>query len=310
MAEFLPPSVTLPDTTSDDPRIGQLLSRRVDDLAKARAVIIGFPTDEGVRRNGGRPGAALAPDFIRNALYRMTPDPRRHHGFVELLERTVDLGDLVLAGSLEEDQEQLGEVLAPLLRQGTVPIVLGGGHETAFGHFLGYVYAGRSVSILNWDAHPDVRPLREGRGHSGSPFRQAILHLSGTCQGYTVAGLLPHGTAQAHLDFLNEHAAEHVWHDAVTPERVDDLYARMTGTHMVSFDLDAVDQSQAPGVSAPAVGGLAVGLWLQAAFEAGRCGAVASIDVSELNPTVDLDQQTARLAALTVWHFLRGLAMR
>jgi formiminoglutamase len=78
----------------------------------------------------------------------------------------------------------------------------------------------------------------------------------------------------------------------------------------VSFDLDAVSQAEAPGVSAPNPGGLSSDLWLKAAFEAGRSPAVTSADIVELNPRFDPDGQTARLAALTVWWLLRGRAER
>ena len=53
---------------------------------------------------------------------------------------------------------------------------------------------------------------------------------------------------------------------------------------MASFDLDAVDQAYAPGVSAPAVNGLSADLWLHAAYRAGQCPHVKSMDIVELNP--------------------------
>ena len=56
--------------------------------------------------------------------------------------------------------------------------------------------------------------------------------------------------------------------------------------------------------------GLAVRLWLNAAYKAGRRGTVGSIDMVELCPPLDADGRTARLAARTVWEFLRGLAGR
>ena len=89
-----------------------------------------------------------------------------------------------------------------------------------------------------------------------------------------------------------------------------ELYARLTAPAMVSFDLDAVDQASAPGVSAPSTGGFTVPEWLAAAYQAGRHAAVRSVDIAELNPVHDRDAQTARLAALTVWHVLRGFASR
>jgi formiminoglutamase len=66
----------------------------------------------------------------------------------------------------------------------------------------------------------------------------------------------------------------------------------------------------APGVSAPAAGGLSQDLWLHAAYRAGRSPKVASIDVVELNPNVDVDDRTVRLAALPVMEILRGLTDR
>jgi formiminoglutamase len=96
----------------------------------------------------------------------------------------------------------------------------------------------------------------------------------------------------------------------VSEETIHRLYLDAQAPMLVSFDLDAVSQAEAPGVSAPNPGGLSAELWLAAAYAAGRAPAVASADVVELNPRVDLDGQTVRLAALTVWWLLRGRAER
>jgi formiminoglutamase len=297
-----------PDTAPDDPRVGHLVGRKT--AAGVRVVLVGFPTDVGVRRNGGRPGAAAAPAEIRRHLGRLVPDPRAGKAFVDLLEHTEDLGDVAVSADLEADQERLATTIAGPLAAGTFVVVMGGGHETAYGHFLGYVSANLPVAIVNWDAHPDVRGPKDGRGHSGSPFRQALEHPAGLCRGYRVAGLLPHSTAAAHLAFMAQHAATAVWRDELSAAHIARIYDLTEETTYVSFDIDAVDQAFAPGVSAPATGGMDVDLWLAAAFEAGRCPAVRSCDVVEVNPNYDRDGQTARLAALTIWHVLRGLAAR
>src|SRR3712207_7676746 len=52
------------------------------------------------------------------------------------------------------------------------------GHETGYGHFLGYARARKQVWILNWDAHPDVRELKDGQGHSGSPLDRKSTRLN------------------------------------------------------------------------------------------------------------------------------------
>ena len=295
--------------TLDDPRLGDLLGTALSNAAPA-AVIVGFPCDDGVRRNGGRPGAAEGPTALREELYRLTPDPETLDAFTSLVARTADLGDLRLSGDLSVDQHALASTLAPHLERNAFAIVLGGGHETSYGHFLAYVSAGRAVSVLNWDAHADVRPLVDGEGHSGSPFRQAISHPSGICRSYTVAGLLPHATSRAHVEFLQDYGAAAVWRREVTVERLRALYAEAAEPVMASFDLDALDAAYAPGVSAPATGGLTPELWLEAAYLAGRTPALTSLDVVELNPRLDRDRQTAALAAATVWWALKGLAER
>lgn len=310
--ELAPPDASVPDTAPDDPRLGRWLAREGLPPDEARAVLVGFPSDEGVRRNGGRPGAAEGPAELRRALYALTPEPRdpARDRMTSLLERTRDLGDVPVTGRVEEDQERLGRALAPLLERGTVPVVLGGGHETAFGHFLGYVGAGLDVELLNWDAHPDVRPPGEEGAHSGSPFRQALLHPSGRCRGYAVAGLQPRSVARSHVEFLGEHGADVVWADELDPATARRILERRSGPALASFDLDAVDRSRAPGVSAPATDGLPVDLWLGAAERAGATPAIASAEVVELSPRHDRDGATASLAAATVWRFLRGLATR
>ena len=263
-------------------------------------MIIGFPTDEGVRRNGGRVGAAGGPAAIREALFRLTPDPRptNQKAFADMIRRVVDLGDLETSGNLDSDQQRLGNALAPWLKRGVIPIVLGGGHETTFGHFLGYVGAESSVNILNFDGHPDVRPVLKSGGHSGSPFRQALTHDSGLCASYAVAGLQPHATAPAHRRYLDELSVRYIWRDKLDFESVQNLIVELPSPGLVSMDTDALDQSIAPGVSAPNANGLPMVYWLRICRLAGRNPAVRSIDFVEFNPRFDADGRTARVGAL------------
>lgn len=311
MSKLNKAEISVPETEEDDPRIGHLSGRNVSDDGTPKAVIIGFPSDEGVQRNGGRRGAAKAPDEIRKALYKMTPDAENPGAFSELIKQMTDIGNLEITGDLGADQEALGKVIAGYLEQGTVPIILGGGHETSFGHFLGYANTAIQTAIFNLDAHTDVRPLKDGKAHSGSPFRQAIEHESGCCEKYLVAGLQPHSVAKAHLEFIDENNGSYLFRDGTNITSISGLFhGHESERLMVTFDMDAVDQAYAPGVSAPCTNGVQPDLWLTAAYLAGKNEQVTSFDLSEVNPEYDRDGQTARLAALTVWNFLLGLSQR
>ena len=87
----------------------------------------------------------------------------------------------------------------------------------------------------------------------------------------------------------------HIWwrHELIR-DTVEAISGAAHGPSMVSFDIDAVDQAFAPGVSAPATGGLTPDLWLHAAYCAGANPQVSSMDLVEMNPRQDRDGQTAQ----------------
>jgi formiminoglutamase len=304
----------------DDPRLGECVRfwrEGTPDLRTGRPVLVGFPQDEGVRRNRGRPGAAAAPAAIRHWLYRLTPWDGCHEADLAALD-LLDLGNVRIAGDLEESQQALAEVIAAILTAGTIPIVLGGGHETAYGHFLGYVRAGRAVSILNLDAHLDVRPLLDGRGHSGSPFRQALEHPAQPLRGdrYVVLGAQPQAVSREHQDYVRSKGGAIHWAEE-TRDHLDVTFRaeceRLTAHNdsvYVTLDSDAVRQGDVPGVSAPNPLGLSGRVVAGCAAVAGACPAVSSFDLVEINPSLDRDGQSARWAAVVVWHFLSGLCQR
>lgn len=292
---------------ADDPRIGDLLGSNIRGDTKPRALLVGFPTDEGVQRNHGRVGAARGPEAIRRAFYRLTsrPDDPR---FLELIRNTIDLGDLVISKDLEASQALLGTLIEHALTAGIIPIVLGGGHETSFGHFLGYVGAQRAVQTLNFDTHADVRPLIDGRGHSGSAFRQMLEHPSKLCRNYSVLGLHPYSLAQAHIDFLKAHQARYYYEDELDAALLNSVIQYINAPTLVSFDLDVIQQAFAPGVSSPAAGGISPDLLFRLAKRCGSSTHCQSFDICEMNPTYDQDNATARVAAVLVWNILAGIS--
>jgi formiminoglutamase len=300
-------SAKTPETASDDPRVGKLLGSQLAPEQPARVSLVGFAVDQGIDRNGGRIGASVGPLAIREQLFKLCPDPAHYEAFVSLLAHTRDLGDLRGSGDLERDQDALGEIVAAQLRAGAFVIVLGGGHETTYGHFLGYVKAGLKVAIQNIDAHADVRALKNGLGHSGSPFRQAIEHPSGTLEHYRVDALQPANVASSHLAYMREHGASFAFRRDFHAEL---LFTTGAQNVLATFCLDALDQAFAPGVSAPTSSGLSPDEWLEGAYGAGRATNVRSMDCVELCPRLDRDAQTARLAAKSIWEVLRGFAAR
>jgi len=306
--KLTPAGVTVVAARVGDPRVGHLIGSVLSN--DTAAAIVGFPVDDGVARNGGRIGAAKAPHAIREALYKLTPDAEASTISAQFWTRVADLGDIPWGGDLAAAQEELGEVVAELLGRGVVPIILGGGHETAYGHFLGYVNQKQSVSIINIDAHLDVRELIDGAGHSGSPFRQALEHPQKLCAGYQVLGVQPQSCAVAHLEYLKSKGGRATFRAGLSSAELSKVIGGASASTMLSMDIDAVDEAAAPGVSAPCINGLSSDLWLHAALLGGANPKVKSFDIVECNPAFDTDNRTARLAALTVWTIVKGIAER
>lgn len=304
----------------DDPRLGERVEvwdGNAPSLRPGRPVLVGFPQDEGVRRNHGRAGAAAAPAEIRRWLYRLTPfDCATGADLAEV--PLLDMGDVRLHGELEPTQEALGEVIAALLAARTVPIVLGGGHETAYGHYLGYVRASLPVAIVNVDAHLDIRPCPDGHGTSGTPFRQALEHSRQPLPGnrYICLGAQPWAVSCDHLQLARQRGCRVFWAFEVDGRLQDYLrreHDRVTGegaSVYFSLDADVVRCSDVPGVSAPNPVGLSADEVATCCRAMGMMPGVTSFDLVEINPTHDRDGQSARWAALAVWHFLAGLSLR
>ena len=81
-----------------------------------------------------------------------------------------------------------------------------------------------------------MREFAGGLGHSGSPFRQALLHASGLARRYVVAGLLPQSVAAAHLAFVRSRKGEAIARADLTPARVRKIYGSLRPPVMASFD--------------------------------------------------------------------------
>jgi formiminoglutamase len=280
-------------------------------------VLVGFPQDEGVRRNQGRPGAALAPAEIRRWLWRLTTADAAAD--IDLATAPpLDAGNVRTPRNLEEAQEALAEVVAGILLSGAVPVVLGGGHETAYGHFLGYVKAGRPVGILNLDAHLDVRPCHAALGHSGSPFRQALEHPTRPLPGdrYVCLGAQPQSVSRQHWHYVRQRGGVVRWCaelEGMAGNVLLEEIARLAGAGCqvyVTIDADVAQVADVPGVSAPNPLGLPGRQVVRCARLAGESARVTSLDLVEISPPHDRDGQSARWAAVLIWNFLVGLGKR
>ncbi|MBD8899848.1 formimidoylglutamase [Rhodanobacter sp. DHG33] len=261
--------------------------------------VLGFASDEGVRRNGGRLGAAEGPAALRKMLSNLP-----------LLDDTplYDAGDVDVAdGDLEGAQLRYAAKLAALLDAGHLPVGLGGGHEIAFATYQGLaMHLGERrprVAIVNFDAHFDLR--RQDRASSGTPFLQAIEHAAarGLPLDYCVLGISASANTRVLFETADQLGVHYVRDDELgpldLPARIAQLQEKLADVDVVylTFCLDALPHAMAPGVSAPSARGVSMEVVEPLLDAIAATGKLKVMDVAELSPPLDRDNVTARVAA-------------
>ncbi len=274
---------------------------------------IGFCCDEGVKRNMGRTGASKGPDSIRRELCNLpcsfTPD-----------FKLFDAGNIhCLNDNLEAAQNALAESVSRIKGMNLFPIVLGGGHEVAFGTYKGLRLNKASkednLGIINFDAHFDIRPYYE-EGSSGTMFRQIsdmcldnswnfnyfcigiqkrgnTVQLFKTAKALGIEYLMAKDIGEGDLDKSIEALDQFI-------ERQDDLY--------VTICTDVFSSAFAPGVSASQPLGLHPERILKFFKHIFKSKKVIAFDIAEVSPRFDHDNITANLAATFIFSAVNSMA--
>ena len=167
----------------------------------AKFVLFGIPEDIGVRANYGRPGAASAWESTIKSIANI-----QHNRFckgsqilvlghldvtaemksVENLDFNIMEERQELSKAVEKVDKEVSHIIFTIVKAGKIPIIIGGGHNNAYGNIKGTALAkGKAINAINFDAHSDFRIL-EGR-HSGNGFSYAFEE--GFLKKYFVSGL-------------------------------------------------------------------------------------------------------------------------
>lgn len=279
------------------------------NCAKSEAYcLLGFACDHGVERNLGRTGAAQAPQLIREQLANLP---------VYFSKETClfDAGDILSPTTVEDAQEKLAQAVFSLLSSGYFPVVLGGGHETAYGHYAGLrkFFGNEIPAIVNLDAHFDIRPYPNG-GTSGTMFNQ----IADDCKAadlpfnYFVAGIQQSANTKALFKRAKELNIKYILaRDMINGlDKTDDVldaFLDLNSKLYLTICSDVFAASFASGVSAPQPFGLHPELGLAFIKKIVRTGKLVSFDIAEVSPRFDNDALTAKLAAIIIFAVLNTL---
>ena len=293
-----PDSLFFKKNDVNDVRLGEIVSSDPADYEKADVVIIGCPQDEGVRRNGGRLGAASAPDKIREQFYKLTT--------LGIDVKIFDLGNTKIEGSLEEIHDRQIAIVKQLLKDDKIIISLGGGNDVSYPdcRALSETVGRENVIALNIDAHFDVRA--DSPRNSGTPYRQLLEEKRVEPKHFYEIGWQEQLNSKVYFDYLknlntnlisldNHRYEQNNWGKRIELQRTKHVFW--------GLDVDAVRMSDAPGVSAANPLGFSAREFCGFARLAGVLTNTRIVEFTEVNPNFDIDNRTTKLVATAMHKF-------
>ncbi|MGM0591129.1 MAG: formimidoylglutamase [Halobacteriota archaeon] len=322
-----------PSRDPNDVQFGDLVHSRGDDLFEVletyEVVLVGEPFDQAVI---GRKGARYAPAALRRALASLKTnyygadrpaDAGDGDAGWTIIDRppggglsrlVADLGDIAVGFDDSESvpksalgiQEQVRMLTKHLYDGAALPVFLGGDNSLTYPNVAPLLDRG-SVGVVNFDAHLDVRTVRED-ATSGTPYRQ--LFEEGL-DAYACVGARHFETAGVYANYVYNRGgtivtAEEVGddpHGAV--ERAVDALGDVDFVY-VSVDLDVLDAAAAPGVSAPTPGGVTTRELFRMVRDVAGVDRLTGFEVVECSPPVDEQKLTVNAGARVIAHFLSG----
>jgi agmatinase len=252
-----------------------------------RLALVGFRSDE---NSSFLRGAAEAPPLIRGAFASDSSNSWTESG-VELTEADFfDAGDF---GGVEGAMMQatIEGAIGALLDRGLAPISLGGDHAITYPILRAFARKYPRLSILHFDAHPDLYDEFEGNRLSHAcPFARIMEEK------------LASRLVQVGLRTVNAHQRAQIARFGVEAVEMKDFREGLAFNFdtpvYVTFDMDGLDPAFAPGVSHREPGGLST---RQALDVIARVGApIVGADVVEFNPKMDPTGMTAMVCAKLV----------
>lgn len=282
-------------------RPGELGAEQLKDLQIA---LVGVPLDLGVTN---RTGARFGPRALRT-IERIGP---YHHTLrcAPLNElRVADVGDVPFRSrfDLEESLDDIESYFLQLSAAGVLPLAAGGDHSITY-PILKALGKDRPVGLVHIDAHCDTGGEFDGaKFHHGGPFRNAVL--AGVLDPKRTIQIGIRGSADYLWEFSYDAGMTVIHMETFAEMGCEAVIAKARevvggGPVYVSFDVDGLDPTFAPGTGTPEIGGLTT-REAQQLLRGLKGLDIIGGDVVEVAPQYDATTNTAQAGAQMLFEIL------
>lgn len=277
---------------------------------RQRFSIIGAPLS---KPSISHSGAAQAPGAIRSALQSYSTYAAETG--IDFTEPIIDFGDFYMDPTdIKGNQQRIVEGLSDVFstKASDYWMVLGGDHSISYSSIKAYA-AGRTVGVIQFDAHHDLRNTDDGGPTNGTPFRRLLEDGIISGENLVQIGIRDFSNAKAYQDYAHDHGVTvYTMGDvnktglsvilgkeiAALAERVEVIY--------LTVDMDVLDQAFAPGCPAIGPGGMDSKTLLDGVRQVSGHEQINAMDIVEIDPTIDFRNMTSRVAAHVMFQFMLG----
>lgn len=271
------------------------------------ACFVGVPFDLGT---SNRSGARFGPRQVRSESVLLRPYnmATRAAPFDSL--QVADIGDVATnAYNIVDSIGKIERAYDEIIANGCRPVTIGGDHTIAWPILRAMHRRYGPIGVVHVDAHADVNDTMGGEKIAhGTPFRRAVEEGLLDCSRVVQIGLRGTGYHADDFDWCRAQGfrvvqAEECWHRSLVP-LMKEVVARVgNGPVYLSFDIDGLDPSFAPGTGTPEIGGLTVQQGLEI-IRGLRGLNIVGADLVEISPPYDPHGTTALVGANLAFEML------
>jgi len=268
----------------------------VRDLHRFKIAIVGVP--EG--RNSQGTGSMKAPDTIRGELYRLARIPGK--------SKIIDLGNMKQGISFNDTVAGLSDILVSLISRQIFPVIIGGSSALVTAIDMALTRLKTKYTLLAVDSRIDFIPERKEQD-SFNYLNSIVPNHRSTFNHYINIGYQTYLNDQQVVNRFLKRKSELV--------RIGDVRKAIylseplfRDSDAAVFDISAVRQSEAPGSISPSSNGFYGEEICLLARYAGISDNLKVFGLFDVNPELDVRNQTAGLAAQVLWFFLEGFSQK
>ena len=299
---FTPLDIELPETVENSTNYGSIfkiysVGNNFPDLDEIDLVILGVPEERGAYNNRG---CKNSPDIIRRKLYELNSG--------DYIVRISDIGNLILGNTIEDTYVAMANVCTHLLKKGILPIILGGSQDLTYAQYKSYAPLGKMINMVSLDSQFDLGTSKSEL-NSRTYLGKIITDEPNILFNYSNVGFQSYFVGSEAVSLMKKLYFD-IYKLGQIRLDIGEVEPIIRNSDMLTFDVSSVRFSDAPGNANCSPNGFYGEEICQIFRYAGITDRLTTLGIYEINPEIDVHNQTSFLIAEMLWYFIDGFYNR